>query len=71
MLNHGISSMCNSRVDRWDEHIDAVLFGIRVRTHHVTGYSPFYLMFGVLPRISGDVDNWNVELLLKVGRIES
>jgi hypothetical protein len=55
MLNHGISAMCNSRIDHWDEHVDEVLFGIRVRTHHVTGFSPFYLMFGVLPRISGDV----------------
>jgi hypothetical protein len=55
MLNHGISALCNSRVDRWDEHIDEVLFGIRVRTHNVTGFSPFYLLFGVLPRISGDV----------------
>jgi len=55
MLNHGISALCSSRVDRWDEYVDQVLWGIRVRTHHVTGYSPFYLMFGVLPRISGDV----------------
>jgi hypothetical protein len=54
MLNHGISLICNSRVDRWDEYIDEVLVGIRFRTDHVTGHSPFYLLFGVLPRIPGD-----------------
>lgn len=55
MLNHGISALCASRVDRWDEYIDEVLCGIRVRTHSVTGFSPFYLLFGVHPRLAGDV----------------
>jgi hypothetical protein len=55
MLNHGISALCYSKVDRWDEYVDEVLFGIRVRKHQVTGQSPFYLLFGILPRLSGDV----------------
>jgi hypothetical protein len=55
MLNHGITALCNSKADRWDEYVDEVLFGIRVRTHHVTKRSPFYLLFGLDPRISGDV----------------
>ena len=54
-LNHGISALCSSRVDLWDEYVDEVLLGIRVRRHNVTGFSPFYLLFGILPRLSGDL----------------
>ena len=54
MLNHGISTMCSSRVDLWDEYITEVVWGLRVRTHSVTKHSPFYLLFSVHPRLSGD-----------------
>ena len=30
------------------------LFACRVRSHMVTGYSPFYLVYGIHPRIPGD-----------------
>jgi hypothetical protein len=62
MLNHGITALCSSRVNRWDEHIDEVLFGIRVRTHSVTRFSPFFLLFGIDPRIPGDISPPNVIL---------
>jgi Mor family transcriptional regulator len=56
MVNHGITAMVRSRVNRWDEFVDQVVFGIRVRTHAVTKVSPFYLLFGINPRIPGDLD---------------
>jgi hypothetical protein len=55
MLNHGITALCVTNRERWDEYVDEVVFGIRVRTHNVTKRSPFYLLFGVDPRIPGDV----------------
>ena len=55
MLNHGISALCSSRVDRWDAYVDEVLLRIRVRRHNVTGFSPFYLLFGIPPRLSAEV----------------
>jgi hypothetical protein len=57
MINHGISALCRSRVNRWDEHLDEVVFGIRVRTHSVTKFSPFYLLFGTQPRLPGDTES--------------
>ena len=56
MLNHGITTMIREKVDRWDEFLDQIVFGIRTRTHAVTGYSPFYLLYGVEPRFPGDMD---------------
>ncbi|KAH9270401.1 hypothetical protein BASA83_007395 [Batrachochytrium salamandrivorans] len=40
--------------DRWDEYLPQVLLAIRTRTHAVTGYSPFYLLFGTHPRLPND-----------------
>lgn len=70
MLNHGISALCSTRVDRWDEYVDEVVFGIRVRTHAITKFSPFYLLFGVDPRLSGDFRPPN-SLLQPLDEVES
>jgi hypothetical protein len=39
---------------KWDEFIPEALFNTRVRTHTTTGYSPFFLLYGVEPRVPGD-----------------
>ncbi|KAG1177838.1 hypothetical protein G6F36_010757 [Rhizopus arrhizus] len=44
----------NGDVHSWDEHMDTALFACRVRKHATTGFSPFYLTYGVEPRIPGD-----------------
>eukprot|EP00158_Paraphelidium_tribonemae_P008300 Partr_v1_DN28545_c0_g1_i2_m73298 putative Gypsy retrotransposon integrase 1 len=31
---------------KWDEFLDESLFNSRIRKHKVTGYSPFYLVYG-------------------------
>lgn len=51
----GIRKLAEARGDRWDEFLDQSLFALRIRTHSVTGYSPFKLLFGVDPRIPGDL----------------
>ncbi|OMJ10970.1 Pro-Pol polyprotein, partial [Smittium culicis] len=38
----------------WDNYVDQVLFSLRVRNHTTMGYSPFYLTYGILPKIPGD-----------------
>jgi hypothetical protein len=53
-LNHGIRTMASDRMDRWDEFLPQVVFAIRVRKHAVTKFSPFYLLFGVHPRLPFD-----------------
>jgi len=41
----------------WHRHLNGVLFAYRTAVHNVTGYSPFYLMFGREPRVPIDILN--------------
>ncbi|CEG83541.1 hypothetical protein RMATCC62417_17444 [Rhizopus microsporus] len=41
-------------VHSWDEYVDASLFACRIRKHATTGFSPFFLTYGVDPHIPGD-----------------
>ncbi len=36
--------------------MNQTIFAIRVRTHATTRYSPFYLLYGIEPRIPGDTE---------------
>jgi transposase InsO family protein len=54
MLGHGITTLVAGKTDRWDEFLDQTVFAIRVRRHAVTKKSPFYLLYGVHPRLPGD-----------------
>ena len=56
MINHSLTTLTGSQPRRWDEHLDATVFAIRVRTHAVTKRSPFFLLYGVEPRLPGDLD---------------
>jgi transposase InsO family protein len=49
-----ITKLCESNADRWDEFLPAAVFALRARVHAVTKYSPFFLLYGVEPRIPGD-----------------
>lgn len=57
-VNQIIKSMLkkyvNGDVHSWDEYLDAVSFACRIRKHRTTGHSPFFLVYGVHPRIPGD-----------------
>ncbi|KAK5670272.1 hypothetical protein QVD99_8720 [Batrachochytrium dendrobatidis] len=54
MLGHGLTTLVNGRRDRWDEFLPQVLLALRTRTHAVTGFSPFFLLFGIHPRLPSD-----------------
>jgi transposase InsO family protein len=56
MLGHAITTLTEGKPARWDEYLKQSIFAIRVRTHAVTKKSPFYLLYGVLPRLPGDTD---------------
>jgi hypothetical protein len=56
MVGHSITTLSQSQPDRWDEFLNQTIFAIRVRSHAVTRYSPFYLLYGVDSRIPGDTD---------------
>lgn len=54
MLNHSLRCLTQDHLDRWDEFLAQTVFAIRAREHAVTKFSPFYLMFGVEPRLPID-----------------
>jgi transposase InsO family protein len=49
-----ITKLSDGEPARWDEFLPQALFALRVREHAVTKFSPFYLLYGVHPRIPGD-----------------
>ncbi|KAH9263620.1 hypothetical protein BASA83_012963 [Batrachochytrium salamandrivorans] len=54
MLGHGLTTLVHGKRDRWDEYLPQVLLALRTRTHSVTGFSPFFLLFGIHPRLPTD-----------------
>ena len=51
-----IQKMVDGAVEeKWDEFLDAAVFAINARTHTVTGHSPFFLLYGMEPRLPGDI----------------
>jgi transposase InsO family protein len=49
-----LTKLSDGNKERWDEFLPQALFSLRVKTHAVTKYSPFYLLYGIEPRIPGD-----------------
>jgi len=44
----------DNTINTWDEYVDRALFACRVRQHHATGKTPFYLVYGVEAKLPGD-----------------
>ena len=61
VLGNMIKKHINIRRDDWDKHIANALLASRVRLHHATGYSPFYLVYGRNARIPGDIVLPNID----------
>ena len=53
-FNGILSRMCQGDPDRWTKFVTRAVFAMRVRVHSTTGHSPFYLVYGVEPRLPGD-----------------
>jgi hypothetical protein len=45
---------CNGYPQRWNSFVPQVCLAMRTRIHSTTRYSPFYLVYGVEPRLPGD-----------------
>lgn len=54
-LKAQIYAACGSATSEWDLFVDQALFNLRVRIHQTTGFSPFRLMYGVEPKLPGDM----------------
>ena len=50
-----ITKMSLGTPEKWDKFVNAAAFILNARKHSVTGYSPFYLAYGISPQLPGDV----------------
>jgi hypothetical protein len=41
--------------EKWDEFLPSAVFIINARKHSTTGFSPFFLAYGLHPRLPGDI----------------
>ena len=56
-LQAALTALCSNRPHSWLEHLPAALFAQRVAVSSVTGFSPFYLIFGRQPRCALDLSH--------------
>jgi hypothetical protein len=53
-LNGILTKLCAGERHKWDIFLPQACLAINSRVHEATGYSPFYLVHGCLPRLPGD-----------------
>lgn len=46
-FKHMLTKYVKGEVHSWDEFIETALFSCRIRKHATTGFSPFYMTYGV------------------------
>lgn len=54
-LGNMIRSLPARTKERWPQMIQTLTFSYNCTTHETTGYAPFYLMFGRVPRLPVDI----------------
>ena len=71
-LGESIAKLSQDGEKEWDQYVDMTLFAYRSKTHKITEYSPFYLIYGrqaTLPvelKIpSSRIETDNVEVLME------
>ena len=58
-----MAKLVSNEDKKWDHFVDAVLFAYRTKKHKITGFTPFYLLYGrqaTLPielKIPGGIEN--------------
>jgi hypothetical protein len=55
VLGNLITKMSMGSPSKWDEFLPSATFILNARTHNVTGYTPFSLVYGFQPRLPGDI----------------
>lgn len=53
-FKHMLTKYVKGQVHSWDEYIDSALFSCRIRKHATTGLSPFFMTYGIDPKLPGD-----------------
>ena len=53
-LHNLLRSLCQDKKAKWPEFIKSLVFAYNCSVHSSTGFSPFYLLFGIQPRLNVD-----------------
>ncbi len=56
VLGSIITKMVEGMPSKWPQFVAPAAFALNCRTHTVTGFSPFQLVYGFSPRLPGDID---------------
>ena len=54
VIGQSLRKMVQGNSSEWSKYLNKVLFACRVKKNHATGYSPFELVYGCIPRIPGE-----------------
>ncbi|KAG2213622.1 hypothetical protein INT45_010121 [Circinella minor] len=54
ILKQMLHKYAHGQIHRWDRFVSPAIFACRVRKHRTTGYSPYFLVYGVEPKLPGD-----------------
>ena len=54
ILKQMLRKYTQGRIHHWDQFVHPAVFACRVRKHRTTGFSPYFLVYGVEPRLPGD-----------------
>lgn len=55
-----IAKYCHKHTNQWDLYVNSCLLAARVRLHHATGFSPFFLVYGTKAKLPGDITLPNI-----------
>ncbi|CAF4320169.1 unnamed protein product, partial [Rotaria sordida] len=49
-----IGIISDNTINKWDEYVDLALHARRIRQHHASGKTPFYMIYSVEVKLLGD-----------------
>jgi hypothetical protein len=52
VVRYALTKTCQDSFNKWDKYLPGILWGLRCKISSATGYSPYFLLFGVQPRIA-------------------
>ncbi|OMJ20044.1 Pro-Pol polyprotein [Smittium culicis] len=51
-VRYAVTKSSIHQINLWDTYLNKILFALRTRLHSRTGYSPYFLFFGIEPNLS-------------------
>ena len=55
ILKQMIRKFAHGQIHRWDQFVNPAVFACRVRKHRTHGFSPYFLVYGVEPKLPGEI----------------